>query len=538
LLVGVLQRSFDDLGPALSDVTFCVLDLETTGGSPHDCAITEVGAVKVCGGEPRGTFQTLVDPGCAIPPEITVLTGITQSMVMRAPRIGAVLPSLLEFVGDSVIVGHNVRFDVSFLNAALAHDERPKLSNAIVDTCALARRLLRDDVPNCKLDTLANRLRLDHRPSHRALDDALATTDLLHVLIERATGLGVTGLDDLLALPTLAGTAHVSKLRLTDQLPRAPGIYVFRDVRGEVLYVGKASNLRSRVRSYFSTDSRRKVGNLLRELARVDHTVCRGALEATVLELRLIQQHSPRYNRVGRRRAAPVFVRLTDERFPRLSTVRKPPAPNVAALGPLTPAHAALVIEAIETVVPLRRCSARPERNPRESPCPPAQLGVATCPCASAIDQATYRTLADRVERGLGPDPAVLLEPLAARMQTLAATERFEDAAATRDRADALASALSRRRRVDGLERAERMVFDIRGEGRVEVRRGCLVVGTDEAHPTLDLELPDDRSLIERFDEQHCIAGWLDRYAPRVNLVHCEGDYAEALPRIASFTPR
>jgi DNA polymerase-3 subunit epsilon len=534
----VLQRTFDELGPALSDVTFCVLDLETTGGSPRDCAITEVGAVKVCGGEPRGTFQTLVDPGCAIPPEITVLTGITQSMVLRAPRIGAVLPSLLEFVGDAVIVGHNVRFDVSFLNAALGRDQRPALPNAIVDTCSLARRLLRDDVPNCKLDTLASRLRLDHRPTHRALDDALATTDLLHVLIERAAGLGVTGLDDLLALPTIAGTAHVTKLRLTDQLPRAPGIYVFRDVRGEVLYVGKASNLRSRVRSYFSTDSRRKIGNLLRELARIDHTVCRGALEATVLELRLIQRHAPRYNRVGRRRAAPVFVRLTDERFPRLSTVRKPPASQVPALGPLTPPHAALVIEAIETVVPLRRCSARPERNPRDSPCPPAQLGVATCPCAGAIDETTYRGHAERVQRALVHDPAALLAPLAARMQALASAERFEDAAATRDRADALASAMARQRRVDGLQRGQRMVFDIRGEGRVEVRQGCLVIGSGDSQPTLDLDMPDDRTFVERFDEQHCIAGWLDRYAPRVSLVHCEGDYAESLPRIESFTPR
>ena len=358
------------------------------------------------------------------------------------------------------------------------------------------------------------------------------------MLIERATGLGVTGLDDLLALPTLAGTAHVAKLKLTDHLPRAPGIYVFRDARGEVLYVGKASNLRSRVRSYFSTDSRRKVGNLLREMARVDHTVCRGALEATVLELRLIQRHAPRYNRAGRRRAAPVFVRLTDERFPRMSTVRKPPPRDVVALGPLAPAHAALVVEAIETAVPLRRCSARPERNPRESLCPAAQLGVATCPCAGAIDVATYATHVERVRRGLRDDPALLLEPLATRMHALAAAERFEDAASTRDRADALASALARQRRVDGLQQGERMVFDIRGEGRVELRQGCLVIGRQDDQLPLDFDPRDDRSLVDRFDEQHCIAGWLERYAPRITLVHSDGGYAEALPRIASFTPR
>ena len=187
------QLTLDDLGTPLSDVTFCVIDLETTGGSAATCGITEIGAVKLRGGECLGTFQTLVNPGCAIPPQITVLTGITQSMVLPAPRIEAVLPSLLEFIGDAVIVGHNVRFDMSFVQAALERDERPRLRNQSLDTVALARRLVRDEVPNCKLGTLAERLRLDHRPSHRALDDALTTGDLLHLLIERAGRLGVTG---------------------------------------------------------------------------------------------------------------------------------------------------------------------------------------------------------------------------------------------------------------------------------------------------------------------------------------------------------
>ena len=124
------QLSLDDLGTPLPGVTFCVIDLETTGGSAETCAITEIGAVKFRGGECIGTFQTLVNPGCAIPPEITILTGITQSMVLPAPRIEAVLPSLLEFIGDAVIVGHNVRFDVSFLQAALERD--PATEHALV----------------------------------------------------------------------------------------------------------------------------------------------------------------------------------------------------------------------------------------------------------------------------------------------------------------------------------------------------------------------------------------------------------------------
>jgi DNA polymerase-3 subunit epsilon len=113
-----VQASFEDLGTPLHEVTFCVLDLETTGGSTADCFITEIGAVKVRGGEIIGTFQTLVDPGAAIPPSIVLLTGISQSMVIDAPQIETVLPTFAEFVGSAVIVGHNVRFDLGFLDAA------------------------------------------------------------------------------------------------------------------------------------------------------------------------------------------------------------------------------------------------------------------------------------------------------------------------------------------------------------------------------------------------------------------------------------
>ena len=371
------QLTLDDLGAPLPDVTFCVIDLETTGGSPTQCGITEIGAVKLRGGECLGTFQTLVNPGCAIPPEITVLTGITHSMVMPAPRIEQVLPALLEFVGEAVIVGHNVRFDVGFLQAALERDDRPRLTNRTVDTVALARRLVRDEVPNCKLGTLADRLRLDHKPSHRALDDALATGDLLHVLLERAGGLGVTGLDDLLALPTMAGHAQAAKLKLTDGLPRSPGVYVFRGARGEVLYVGKATNLRSRVRSYFSGDERRKIGALLRETQRIDHVVHPHPLSAAVHEVRLIHRFTPRYNRQSKDWSKYVYVKLTlDEAFPRLSVVKATRDDGCLYLGPLSSQRVGQrVIEAVQTAVPLRRCTQRVGRTPTRSA--PVRLGPA-----------------------------------------------------------------------------------------------------------------------------------------------------------------
>lgn len=551
------QRTFEDLGVPLADVTFCVVDLETTGGAPDTDRITEVGAVRLRGGECLGTFQTLVDPGRAIPPSITVLTGITQAMVVPAPRIEAVLPSLLEFVGDAVVVGHNVRFDLGFLRAALDRDQRPPLANRWVDTVALAKRLVRDEVPDLRLGTLAARLRLPHRPSHRALDDALATGDLLHLLLERAAGLGVLGLDDLLALPTMQGHAQAAKLPLTARLPRAPGVYLFRDRAGRVLYVGKATNLRQRVRSYFSGETRRKVGPLLRETHIIDHEVCHHPLEAAVREVRLIHEHAPRYNRHGRDWQRYVYLKLTtNEAFPRLSVVRAPRADGGCYLGPLPSTRfARRVAEAIESVVPLRRCADRPSATPRSAPCAPAQLGVATCPCAGTVTPTAYGALVTTVVRGLTADPELLLEPLRSRMQVLAGADRFEEAADVRDRAAALASSIRRQRRLDGLRRAGRLVVEL-PSGGAELHDGRLVRawGGDDAGldltgappgapvavalPTvgLPLELGDPLPR-DHADELGCVASWLEQRADQVRVRHCDGGLAVPLPALPSFTP-
>ncbi|HVM05296.1 MAG TPA: DEDD exonuclease domain-containing protein [Acidimicrobiales bacterium] len=542
------QRSFDDLGTPLFGVTFVVLDLETTGCVPGRCAITEVGAVKLRGGECLGTFQTLVDPEQGIPPEITYLTGITTSMVTDAPRIGAVLPSFLEFLGDAVIVGHNVRFDLSFLNAALAATGRPRLANRSVDTCALARRLVGDEVPNAQLSTLSRHFRVRHQPTHRALDDALATGEVLHCLLERAGRLGVLALDDLLELPTVKGHPMVAKLKLAADLPRSPGVYQFRDAGGRVLYVGKAVNLRRRVRSYFAGDERRKVGQLLRETAAVDHVVCSGDLEASVLEIRLIHELRPRFNRRAKDWKRYAYVKLTlDERFPRLSVVRDPrPGDGCLYLGPLPSQRAAqLVVEAVHSATPVRRCTARPGRTPRAAPCAPAQLGVAACPCAGGADAARYPSIVDTVLRGLTTEPARLLGPLEARMRALAAEQRYEEAAATRERAAALASALARQRRLDALRRAGRVDLEVEGEGGAVLDRGRLVsagAGTAGATP-LPFEAPapadaGDGPLPRHLaDEVLCVASWLDRAAGRVRLARCDAPLVTPLPELPRFEP-
>ncbi|HET9689712.1 MAG TPA: DEDD exonuclease domain-containing protein [Acidimicrobiales bacterium] len=527
-----MQASFDDLSTPLAQVTFVVVDLETTGGSPATDAITEVGAVKLRGGECLGTFATLVNPGVAIPPSITYLTGITEWMVAPAPPIEGVLAALLEFIGDAVVVGHNVGFDVRFLDAACAATGRPRLANRIVDTCALARRLVREEVPDCKLGTLAAHLRLDHTPCHRALDDALATGDLLHAMLERAAGLGVLGLDDLLALPTVRGHAQAGKLALTARLPRSPGVYLFRNAAGRVIYVGKAVDLRRRVRSYFTGggDDRRKASAMLRELAAIEHQVCANDLEARVREIRLIHALAPRYNAEAKHWKRYVYVKLTlAERYPRLAVVRTTPDDGGLYLGPVGSARAArVVVEAVESVLPLRRCATRvPRGGPtRGWPCTPAQLGVAACPCSGGAP-AYDATVAAALE-ALRHQPRRLLDPLEARMHALAEGERFEEAATARDRAAALSRVLTRQARLHALRAAGRLVVTVAGEGGAVIDAGRLVTawgpeGASPAGPPAPAAVapsrPTDPIGRDEVDEMACVARWLDGHAGQLRLI-------------------
>ena len=508
------QRSFDDMGTPLHEVGFCVLDLETTGASVASCEITEVGAVNFLGGEEQGAFQTLVNPGLAIPPFITILTGITHAMVIEAPPIDEVFPQFLEFIGGRVIVGHNVRFDMSFLNAAAHRLGYDRLPNQIVDTCALARRLVRPEVRNLKLSTLAAHFRSPVKPTHRALEDAKATAHVLHSLLERVGTMGVTALEDLLQLPTAKGSPHYRKINLADELPRRPGVYLFKDRNESVFYIGKAKNLRTRVRSYFYGDNRRRTETMLNELDHIDFRVCATELEASVTELRLIHGHKPRHNTRSKPPKASHWITITDGRFPRLSITRSAKQGAMATLGPFRRHRTAVRIrEAIWDASQIRRCSGPP--GSRSARCAFSQMGVALCPCDGMLDEERYAKVIDQVRRGITTTPALLLDPLQVRVASLADEQRFEEAAWVRDRYQALARAIERRRAWHTLERAGR-IWAESPEGAACIDHGRLIASWVRGEPT-PLIPPfvesDDHSQVPdsvaQAEEAHLIWRWL-----------------------------
>src|SRR4051794_35307527 len=392
-MVTAVQGTLDDLGTPLADVTFAVVDLETTGGSPADAEITEVGAVKVRGGVVLGEFQTLVNPGSPIPAFIAVLTGITDSMVAGSPRMATVLPAFLEFARGSVLVAHNAGFDISFLRASAAAHGQPWPPFRVLDTVHLARQVVtRDEARNHKLATLAHVFHSPVTPDHRALTDAQATVHVLHGLLERVGSLGVTSVEELASFTSRVTPQQRRKRYLAEGLPSGPGVYVFRDSRGRALYVGTSRDVRSRVRTYFTaSEHRTRMAEMVGIAERVDAVPCATTLEAEIRELRLIAEHKPRYNRRSRFPERSTWVKLTVEPFPRLSIVRKVSDDGQAYLGPFgTKRSAEQAVMALHEAVPLRQCTQRLSRHGGGSACILAEMGRCSAPCEGGRAEDEY----------------------------------------------------------------------------------------------------------------------------------------------------
>ncbi len=468
-----VQRSFDELGRPLREVTFCVVDLETTGGSAAaGSMITEVGAVKVCGGEVLGEFQTLVNPHQAIPPFIAVLTGITDTMVAASPTIEQVLPQFLEFAQGTVLVAHNAPFDVGFLRHFAEQQGRPWPRFEVLDTAKLARRVItRDDARDCKLSSLAVVFGSATTPNHRALSDARATVDVLHGLMGRLGNLGVHTLEELQTFSSRVTSAQRRKRHLAEQLPHAPGVYLFRDERDRVLYVGTSKDLRTRVRTYFTaSETRSRMGEMVALAARVEGIECATPLEAEVRELRLIAEHKPRYNRRSRFPERVHWIKLTREPWPRLSLVRRVVDDDAEYLGPYSSKRTAeRAVVALHEAFPIRQCGGRMPRVPAMSACVLAEMGKCLSPCNGSVSAVDYASVVEDLRSALVAQPDTVVASLSRRMSRLAAASRFEDAGSWRDRLAAFLRGAARTQRLGALTRCAEVVAARREDDRWSV---------------------------------------------------------------------
>ena len=537
-----VQTTLADIGTPLRDVTFCVVDLETTGGRAADLGITEIGAVRVQGGEILGEFQTLVNPGVPIPAFISMLTGITTAGVADAPRLTTAFPALLEFLTGAVVVAHNAPYDLGYLRAAADALHYPWPNPTAVDTAVLARRILpRGEVPNNKLATLAQHFRAETRPTHRALDDARATVDVLHGLLERVGSLGVHSLEELLGYSGKVTSGQRRKRHLADGLPDSPGVYVFLDDRGESLYVGTSRSIRRRVLTYFTASERRsRMAEMVGLATSVTPIPCASPLEAAVRELRLIAERKPRYNRRSRDPERAWWLKLTAEQAPRLSLVkslRDDIDRGARYVGPMSRRAAVEAAEAVTMATSLRTCTQRLSEASRETPCALAELGRCRAPCTGPAAFAAYQLSVDAARAALSYAPSIVVSAVMAKIEGLSSEQRFEDAAQWRDRVDSFLRASERAQNHRALAATGELVAaepDDSGGWTVHVVRHGRLAGVAScprggdpratvaaAIATAEHVDPPETSLVSCLPaEADLILGWLQR--PGIRLVSVE----------------
>jgi DNA polymerase III subunit epsilon len=463
-----------EAGTPIEDAELVVFDLETTGLSAARDRMCEIGAVRVRALRIVETFETLVRPGVALPPTIVRLTGLRDVELRAAPPPELAVRRFLAFSGDAPLVAHNARFDVGFLDRAVVDLTGRRIASPVVDTVWLARRLLHRRSERFSLSQLAHFFGTSCEPCHRALPDALATAEILIALLGLAQERGARTLSEVIELAAPRARRLHARRSLIAGAPTTPGVYLFRDRNETALYVGKARDLRARLRSYFAGDRQRPaVEGALGALARVEWRERGSELEAALEELRLIRELRPPANARGGRPQS-----YLERRADRWAVVSSP-----TRFGP---------------IASKRR----------------AQLAA--------------RALGDFD----GDDLSSALPFLRARLPRLARDLRFEDAARLRDRIAALEEVAVRADELDRLRAVElcilaparehafsRAFFVARGRvisrtiprgaaGRLEIEAGLAAAAS--AEPSL---APDDTG------DLLVVSGFLRRPPPELRIV-------------------
>ena len=433
-----------DNGPLLRE--FVAIDVETTGLRPVNQRVIEIGAVRFRDGLEVGRFATLVNPHKRIPKAIIALTGIHDADLADQPEFEAIADELVSFVGASVIAGHNVGFDLGFLDAELRRAGRQPFANERIDTVGLAMRLL-PGVRKPSLDRVAKALGIPSRDLHRADVDAELCGRVAILLVDHARNAGVSDIDIVKAIANSAarraresigrGRTQLDRGLLKD-IPKLPGVYLMHDVYDHVIYVGKAKNLRDRVGSYFSqpVGYTRKMDGLLEHLSRIETVVVGSEIEALLLESQLIRRYQPRYNTALRSSERYPYIRVDlSNPWPRLTVVRERPDDGARYFGPYrNTSGARRTVEFLNDVLPLRTCP-RSFKDARSYGSPCIQLDLHKClgPCTGKVQRHEYRALVDDVIAFLEGDESVLFDRLQAGLIVAADKLDFERAARIRN---------------------------------------------------------------------------------------------------------
>jgi len=429
----------------LDEAEFSVLDVETTGLSARNNRIIEIGIVKVKNLKITDKFSSLINPGCNIPYFITQFTGIGNSDVEYSPGFYDLAEEIEEFIGSSVISGHNLSFDEGFLRYEFMRNRFEPLSNPTVCTLKLARKIY-PSLRSRSLGALSEYLKIHNRDSHRALSDAEATAKILIKLIKKLSkDEGIKTLQQLIEYQSSVVPAN-QLLKLPKgvhdsvySLPDSPGVYYFLNKKNEIIYVGKAKSLKDRVRSYFSATADRKAKRIVKQAAKIKTEITNSELTAFLLEAESIKIINPKHNRQLKKYGNKYFIRINKS--------TKYPKPEISGNFDfdgndyfglfVSRRKAEAVLNIIDKSFALRECNEKEFRKRKR--CFLADIERCTAPCEKQNDPEYFVEL-ERVYEFLSGKSQSALDRLLNKMKEYASKEQYEKAGETKQVIDLLLS--------------------------------------------------------------------------------------------------
>lgn len=491
----------------ISNSAISVIDVETTGLSAYNNRITEIGIVKIAEGRIISEYTTLINPEQFIPPYITALTGISNELVYGKPTFKQLYPEIRAQIETSAaaIGGHNVAFDYRFLNSSAERNGYKNITLPSLCTCRLARRL-NLPVHSKSLDNLSKFYGIKRKRVHRALDDARATAEIfIHFFDKMKSEMNMDTLDEILSFQHkkiygfIKPSTKMLELRKTArEFPENPGVYMMRDKENEIIYVGKASNLRKRAGSYFyhNTSHDVKTKKLLRHVKKIEYQTTGSELSALILESKLIKKHKPDFNSAGIRYRRFPFIKIdVQNNYPRAVKAYDIKLDGAKYYGPFRSSRTVNeLLEIINREYYLRLCrEVKLKVSKSRSPCLYHQIGQCMAPCNYTQSVTDYRRMVDYAMSYIESQTTdSALNVMEQSMTALADELLFEEAAHVRNRIEDLKRVLINLELTSSDFKTQDFVVKCRNENKLNLCEVFLITsGRLIKNMIIDIDRPD-----------------------------------------------